>query len=1394
MKKKLTWRRSLMTAILIISLLITSLSPLALSASGQEHGGSDYETYLKDLSDLVTSTWEEDFFSSMMLMVDEPEMSIDGQSLPISEEEKVTPVVEGDTVLIPVEAAKKAVGESQGVILGESVKESGSLAAAVSSLKIEAEEDMIPLEALESYGLETNYNEENEQILISAPFQTKRLLVQTDGSAIDSCGASTVLSSPDDLVILQFESEEDARAADEKMERNPHVLFSEPDLVCSIDREYKGWGTTRIGADQYIDYLNTVPELHTVNVAVLDTGVDQTHPFLKNRASSKKKDFVFGKTTPVDGHGHGTHVSGIITDATDTNVKIMSVKVADDLGFGSSAISVEGIKWAVDNGAQVINISMGGLGSSQAYQSGIDYATKKNVSVIVSAGNEAADVALYTPANVSNAITVSSCGIDDVFSSFSNYGSFIDVCAPGEDINSSLPGGAYAEWSGTSMSAPYVSATAALLYSTDKLMTPAKVESTLRGKADDRGAKGWDPNFGSGVVNIKNCIPKTAPAVTGVFLNTAEKIVNRGKTYQLVATVNPTNADNRAVTWSSSNSAVAKVDGNGLVTAVKGGVVTITVTTKSGSKKATATIKVPSVDVSGVSLDKTKASILCDKTIQLTATVTPSNATYPSVRWSTSDSSIATVSQSGQVTAKKVGDATITVTTTDGGKKASCAVTVLPVAVTGISVDKKTWDGYVGAQVTLKAYFSPVNATNQSLKWTSSNTQIASVDSKGLVTLKEKGTAKITATSVDGGYKDSCAVTVKAAVLTKAFTSISGSNDHSIALRSDGTVWGWGSSSFGGLGNGTEKDRPYLSQAVYASGAPLTNVKKAVASNCRGFALLDNGTLWGWGYNGKYAGDDGSPFLGDGTLTTRLNPVQVKKNKTTPLTGVQDIYAGQTHLIIKMNDNTLWALGLNWEGTLGDGTTQKRYYPVRIMSDAKTPLDSSTVEDIQAGLGFTILLKKDGSVWSWGTNYQSELGDGTTKSRSYPVRVMADNKKPFTGVEKIFVGERATFAIKKDGSVWGWGFLSEHHDIWGSVAYPMQIMSDEHTPLSNISKISNGEAHTVFLKKDGTAWAMGWNYYGPLATGNNKDAAYPVPIKYDATTSATDIQEVYAFGNRTFVLKKDGTLWGAGFNAAYGLGNGTRRDSTYLKQAFFNEKSHLKLSLSDKPVKTLSLSQTLTVSPGQSIQLNPTIQPIDASNTRLTWSSSNTKIATVDQTGKVTGKTAGKVTITAKAASGVKATCQTTVLTPSYVTMKIGSQKAIQNGKKTTIDNAGTKPYIASGRTMLPLRFVSEKMGGTVKYVSDSEPIVLTYGDKKVEIRLNSKSMKVISGSSSKTVELDVAAQKRGGKTYIPLRAIGQALGFDVYYDSGQKFVIIRNVKMTEAERKNYINEAKKYF
>ena len=256
-------------------------------------------------------------------------------------------------------------------------------------------------------------------------------------------------------------------------------------------------------------------------------------------------------------------------------------------------------------------------------------------------------------------------------------------------------------------------------------------------------------------------IEPTRIAVTSVILSATSIELEEGDSHALTATVSPSDAENKTVIWTSSNASVATVD-EGVVTACKEGKATITVTTDDGGKTATCEVIVSPklISVTEIKLDVTSAEMIEGDELQLNVTIIPDNATNKNVTWTTSNSSVASVSD-GKVTALKPGTATIVATTKDGGKTATCEVTVnaKTIPVTSVTLDRTSAEMIVGDEMTLNATINPSNASNKNVIWSSSNPTVASVVN-GKVTALKSGKATITVKTEDGGKTATCEVTV----------------------------------------------------------------------------------------------------------------------------------------------------------------------------------------------------------------------------------------------------------------------------------------------------------------------------------------------------------------------------------------------------------------------------------------------------------------------------------------------------------------------------------------------------------------------------------------------------------------------------------------------------------
>ena len=298
-----------------------------------------------------------------------------------------------------------------------------------------------------------------------------------------------------------------------------------------------------------------------------------------------------------------------------------------------------------------------------------------------------------------------------------------------------------------------------------KVTAIAEGETTITATAGEKSA------------TCKVVVSKKVIAVESIELNKTELPLKEGESEKLFAVIKPDDATDKSVAWSSSNTNVATVDQSGKVTAVKEG--SASITAKAGDKQATCsvTVKKKVIAVTSVTLNKTELSLNEGQSETLTATVKPDDATDKSVAWSSSNTNVATVDQSGKVTAKAKGTATIKAEAQDGsGKSTTCPVTVKRL-VSSIRLNKTSISIYNGKTETLTATVIPSEASNTAVTWASSNTSVATVSSSGVVTGKSRGTATITVTADDGsGVQATCEVEVKQYVtnitLDKTFLSL----------------------------------------------------------------------------------------------------------------------------------------------------------------------------------------------------------------------------------------------------------------------------------------------------------------------------------------------------------------------------------------------------------------------------------------------------------------------------------------------------------------------------------------------------------------------------------------------------------------------------------------------
>ena len=274
------------------------------------------------------------------------------------------------------------------------------------------------------------------------------------------------------------------------------------------------WGPKKIEADWAWNATVGDP---SVLVAVVDTGIYYTHPDLTANYVALGYDWVNNDNDPIDDHGHGTHCAGIIAATINNSigitglaqVRIMAEKVLDSGGGGYWDWVANGIINATDCGAKIISMSLGGYGDSELVHDAVRYAYEAGVLVIAAAGNDNTNTKLY-PAGYDEVIAVAATDQYDNKASFSNWGDWIELAAPGVDIYSTVPWG-YESWSGTSMACPHVSGIAALVWSQYPTKTRDWVRLWLRYTADDLGDEGFDVYYGYGRINARKAVAQSPP-------------------------------------------------------------------------------------------------------------------------------------------------------------------------------------------------------------------------------------------------------------------------------------------------------------------------------------------------------------------------------------------------------------------------------------------------------------------------------------------------------------------------------------------------------------------------------------------------------------------------------------------------------------------------------------------------------------------------------------------------------------------------------------------------------------------------------------------------------------------------------------------------------------------
>jgi thermitase len=341
---------------------------------------------------------------------------------------------------------------------------------------------------------------------------------------------------------------------------NPNIEFAEPDYIidpsATPNDPYfaQAWHLPMISAPTAWDY--TVGST-AVTIAILDSGIDTTHPDLAGLLVGGW-NFYDNNSNLADVSGHGTAVAGVAAALSNNgagiagvtwNCRVMPLRITDLNGYGLSSAIANALIWAADHGARVANISYGSVSTINTIVSAAQYFQSKGGVVTASAGNSGI---VDSSADSPYFLLVSATDESDTICSWSNTGNNVDLAAPGQDIVTTVRGGGYGTWNGTSFSAPIVAGVAALVVSANPSLAGTKVQDILKQNADDLGTKGWDASYGWGRVNAA----KAVSAAAGVQLGTPDTTAptasvaspSAGATVTGVVSVNIVGTDNVAVT------------------------------------------------------------------------------------------------------------------------------------------------------------------------------------------------------------------------------------------------------------------------------------------------------------------------------------------------------------------------------------------------------------------------------------------------------------------------------------------------------------------------------------------------------------------------------------------------------------------------------------------------------------------------------------------------------------------------------------------------------------------------------------------------------------------------------------------------------------------------------
>lgn len=547
MKKK-GFRRTMSLALSVV--LLGALLPVTSRAAQTS------DSFYRELAQLLRED-SSDYFGAMEMTIGASALKVDGRQQALD----VAPDIKNGRTMLPI----RAIAENAGATVGydgdrravtisndygdEIVCTIGSGTMMVNSQAhtldaapyIENGRTYLPVRAVaEALNLDVGWDGATSTVTLTAPYQTARVLAL--GSNVDTggLGAKKVIQDGAGMWVLQFDNPNQAKQAVETLRSRGVTAVGDaitPDprdersSLSSGQSGHNSWGAEECNFDAFIRTYSGQFQ-GSATVAVVDSGVDLDHPYLRGRLLSGV-DFIDGDSSPDDECGHGTHVSATIVDcAGSAPVRILPVRCLDANNTGYTSTIAAAIKYAADHGADVINLSLGGEGDNPIMDNAVNYAVSRGALVVIAAGNDNKSTSGFCPAHMTTpgTVVVSAGSMGRSKADFSNYGNSVDLMAPGLHIYAAALNGEYWDMSGTSMAAPHVSAAAALLdLATGKSLSPSELEQKVQSATDGNGR--WSSSVsGYGFLDMSRAdVGSTAKPV--VKITNREPVYDKNKTH-----------------------------------------------------------------------------------------------------------------------------------------------------------------------------------------------------------------------------------------------------------------------------------------------------------------------------------------------------------------------------------------------------------------------------------------------------------------------------------------------------------------------------------------------------------------------------------------------------------------------------------------------------------------------------------------------------------------------------------------------------------------------------------------------------------------------------------------------------------------------------------------------